>query len=290
MNLSAAVPGKNPAEINRKILEKAKGKSFEELKKSHISDYKNLFERVKFKLKSDDFSKFTTPERLKNYASNNDFNLNTLLFQYGRYLMISGSRPGGQPLNLQGIWNAEVIPPWNSGYTININTEMNYWPAESANLMECAEPLHTLLYDGPVHPGGEALVLPLLLHGRGFHVQDALRRPHQGTRRHEPGQLVDGVKRLLHQRLWLDVGAEAPAVRENRANVLLGPTLLGRVAPYYYQLFFPKIGHAPIAIRAVTTLGVVLFLRTAGIEVDLSKLWRQGKSAARCFAARKPAA
>ena len=143
--------GKNPAEINRKILEKAKDKSFEELKKAHVSDYKNLFDRVKFELKSDDFSKLTTPERLKNYVANNDFNLNTLLFQYGRYLMISGSRPGGQPLNLQGIWNAEVIPPWNSGYTININTEMNYWPAEVTNLAECHEPLFRLIKESAVN-------------------------------------------------------------------------------------------------------------------------------------------
>lgn len=137
--------GKKPAEINQTILENVKSKSFDELKKAHISDYKNLFDRVEFELKSKDFSHLTTPERLKNYAANNDFNLNTLLFQYGRYLMISGSRPGGQPLNLQGIWNAEVIPPWNSGYTININTEMNYWPAEVTNLSECHEPLFRLI-------------------------------------------------------------------------------------------------------------------------------------------------
>ena len=143
--------GKNPAEINRKILDKAKGKSFEELKTSHISDYKNLFDRVNFELKSDDFSKLSTPERLKNYAENKDYHLNTLLFQYGRYLMISGSRPGGQPLNLQGIWNAEVIPPWNSGYTININTEMNYWPAEVTNLSECHEPLFRLIKECAVN-------------------------------------------------------------------------------------------------------------------------------------------
>ena len=143
--------GKNPAEINRKILDKAKGKSFEELKTSHISDYKNLFDRVNFELKSDDFSKLSTPERLKNYAANKDYHLNTLLFQYGRYLMISGSRPGGQPLNLQGIWNAEVIPPWNSGYTININTEMNYWPAEVTNLSECHEPLFRLIKECAVN-------------------------------------------------------------------------------------------------------------------------------------------
>ncbi len=143
--------GKNPAEINRKIIEKAKTKSFEELKNTHISDYKNLFDRVKFELKSDDFSKLTTPERLKNYNQNNDYGLNVLLFNYGRYLMISGSRMGGQPLNLQGIWNAEVIPPWNSGYTININTEMNYWPAEVTNLSECHEPLFRLIKESAVN-------------------------------------------------------------------------------------------------------------------------------------------
>ncbi len=143
--------GKNPHEINRKILERAKNKSFGELKDRHISDYKNLFDRVKFELKSDDFSKLTIPDRLKNYAANNDYQLNTLLFQYGRYLIISGSRPGGQPLNLQGIWNAEIIPPWNSGYTININTEMNYWPAEVTNLSECHEPLFWLIKESAVN-------------------------------------------------------------------------------------------------------------------------------------------
>jgi len=149
--------GKNPAEINRKILETAREKSFEELKKRHASDYKNLFDRVKFELKSDDYSNLTTSERLKNYMANKDFNLNKLLFQYGRYLMISGSRPGGQPLNLQGIWNAEVIPPWNSGYTININTQMNYWPAEVTNLSECHDPLFRLIKECAVN-GAETAV------------------------------------------------------------------------------------------------------------------------------------
>lgn len=137
--------GKNPNEINRKILEKVKSKSYSDLKSSHIADYQNLFNRVDFNLKSNYKENLPTDERLKNYAKNNDFQLNTLLFQYGRYLMISGSRPGGQPLNLQGIWNAEIIPPWNSGYTININTEMNYWPAELTNLSECHEPLFRLI-------------------------------------------------------------------------------------------------------------------------------------------------
>ncbi|MDO8951362.1 MAG: glycoside hydrolase family 95 protein, partial [Draconibacterium sp.] len=137
--------GKDPDEINRNILQKVKNKSYSEIKNVHVSDYKYLFERVNFELKSADLNNLPTVERLKNYTKNKDYQLNTLLFQYGRYLMISGSRPGGQPLNLQGIWNAEVIPPWNSGYTININTEMNYWPTEVTNLSECHEPLFRLI-------------------------------------------------------------------------------------------------------------------------------------------------
>ncbi len=137
--------GKNPTEINTKILENVKNKNWNEIVNTHQEDYKNLFNRVGFELKTADFSKLATVDRLKNYAKNKDYNLNTLLFQYGRYLMISGSRTGGQPLNLQGIWNAEVIPPWNSGYTINMNTEMNYWPAEVTNLSECHEPLFRLI-------------------------------------------------------------------------------------------------------------------------------------------------
>jgi alpha-L-fucosidase 2 len=143
--------GKDPAKINKNILEKVKNKSFSEIKTAHINDYKNLFERVNFELESPDKSNISTVERLKNYTKNKDYQLNTLLFQYGRYLLISGSRAGGQPLNLQGIWNAEVIPPWNSGYTININTEMNYWPAEVTNLSECHEPLFRLIKESAVN-------------------------------------------------------------------------------------------------------------------------------------------
>ena len=143
--------GKDPTEINKTILQNAKYLSFEELRKNHLADYKNLFERVSFKLESTNQNNLPTNERLKKYSKNNDYQLNTLLFQYGRYLMISGSRAGGQPLNLQGIWNAEVIPPWNSGYTININTEMNYWPAEVTNLSECHEPLFRLIKESAVN-------------------------------------------------------------------------------------------------------------------------------------------
>jgi len=143
--------GKNPAEVNRNFLEKVKDKTWVQIKNTHQADYKYLYDRVNFELKSADLSKFSTAVRLMNYSKNHDYQLNSLLFQYGRYLMISGSRVGGQPLNLQGIWNSEVIPPWNSGYTININTEMNYWPAEVTNLSECHEPLFRLIKESSIN-------------------------------------------------------------------------------------------------------------------------------------------
>ena len=93
-------------------------------------------------------SSLPTDERLRQYATGAaDPGLEALYFQFGRYLMIAGSRPGGPPLNLQGIWNPHVRPPWSSNYTININTEMNYWPAETTNLAECHEPLLRFLSD-----------------------------------------------------------------------------------------------------------------------------------------------
>ena len=102
------------------------------LKQRHTADYRSLFDRVGFELTSSTEQKaMPTDTRLEQFAGNADPDLAALLFQFGRYLMISGSRPGGQPLNLQGMWNKDTIPAWNCGYTININTEMNYWPANS---------------------------------------------------------------------------------------------------------------------------------------------------------------
>ncbi|MBA3871439.1 MAG: hypothetical protein H0X30_20030 [Anaerolineae bacterium] len=84
-------------------------------------------------------------ERLRRYPLQGDPHLETLLFQYGRYLLIASSRPGTQPANLQGIWNESIRPPWSSNWTININTQMNYWLAETTNLSECHEPLFDLI-------------------------------------------------------------------------------------------------------------------------------------------------
>lgn len=131
--------------ICRNRLEQAEQKGFSTLKERHISDYQSLFDRVEIDLGSGADHLPTDQRILAVRNGERDNGLCALLFQYGRYLMIAGSRPGSQPLNLQGIWNREVRPPWNSNYTTNINTEMNYWPTEVCNLSECHQPLFEML-------------------------------------------------------------------------------------------------------------------------------------------------
>ncbi len=115
---------------------------FGQLWQAHVDDYRALFARVSLDLgPPTGQSALPTPERIKNYDRGGDESLAALYYQFGRYLLIAGSRPGGQPLNLQGMWNPYIIPPWAGAYTLNINLEMNYWPAEVANLSECHEPL-----------------------------------------------------------------------------------------------------------------------------------------------------
>jgi alpha-L-fucosidase 2 len=113
----------------------------------HRADYRALFNRVRLDLGRPLTRDMETSARLKAYAETPDPGLVELMFQYGRYLLISSSRPGSQPANLQGIWNDKTGPPWGSKYTVNINTEMNYWPAESTNLAECHEPLFAMIED-----------------------------------------------------------------------------------------------------------------------------------------------
>ncbi|WP_026753480.1 glycoside hydrolase N-terminal domain-containing protein [Sediminibacter sp. Hel_I_10] len=125
----------------KEYLDKAFNKDFETLKSEHISAYQKYFYRVQLDLGSTEASKFPTDERLKNFKDVSDPSFLTLYYQYGRYLLISSSQPGGQPANLQGIWNGNMNPAWDSKYTININTEMNYWPAEKTSLSEMHEPL-----------------------------------------------------------------------------------------------------------------------------------------------------
>lgn len=142
-NKSPGKEGKDPSTEIKTILTRASQKSYSQLRTAHIKDYQSLFKRVELDLSTNP-QKIQQPtnERLKQFASSpNDYQLQTLYYQFGRYLMIASSRPGSRPTNLQGIWNDHVQPPWGSNYTTNINTEMNYWPAENTNLSECHQPL-----------------------------------------------------------------------------------------------------------------------------------------------------
>ncbi|MBK0370899.1 glycoside hydrolase family 95 protein [Flavobacterium agrisoli] len=121
-------------------LEKALPKDFSTIKNNHVAFYQKYFNRVSLDLGSNENVKKPTDERIRDFKKEFDPQLASLYFQFGRYLLISSSQPGGQPANLQGIWNDMVSPPWDSKYTTNINAEMNYWPAEVTNLSEMHEP------------------------------------------------------------------------------------------------------------------------------------------------------
>ncbi|MCL2373317.1 MAG: glycoside hydrolase family 95 protein [Defluviitaleaceae bacterium] len=131
----------NPMRICQEILQNAKDGGFPKLREEHIKDYQGLESRVAFSLAKAD-SNLPTDKRLELLRQGQaDLGLMELYFRYGRYLLISCSRPGSLPANLQGVWCNDFLPPWDSKYTININTQMNYWPAEICNLPECHMPL-----------------------------------------------------------------------------------------------------------------------------------------------------
>jgi alpha-L-fucosidase 2 len=135
----------DPAACVDAALKGAVGKSFDELRDAHVREHRRLFRRVEVKLPRSPNATLPTAERIRKFDGTNDPALAGLVLQFGRYLLISSSRPGTQPANLQGIWNDKMNPPWDSKYTTNINTEMNYWPAEVGNLGECAEPLFRMI-------------------------------------------------------------------------------------------------------------------------------------------------
>ncbi len=137
----------NAEELAESALAKAVEKDYNQLLANHISAYKKQFDRVRLELPKSDSSAIETDRRLEAFNKGNDQAMVALMFQYGRYLLISSSQPGGQAANLQGIWNNMVDAPWDSKYTININAEMNYWPAEVTNLSECHQPLFSLIGD-----------------------------------------------------------------------------------------------------------------------------------------------
>ncbi len=135
----------DPAKRCVAYLKAVAAKPYDALRRAHIRDHRSLFRRVSLEVPMTEASKQPTDQRIKNFAKQDDAQLAALYFQFGRYLMIAGSRPGSQPANLQGVWNESTNPPWGSKYTTNINTEMNYWPTEPTNLSECHGPLFDLL-------------------------------------------------------------------------------------------------------------------------------------------------
>lgn len=142
--------GEEPENWCLEKIEKASVVEYEQLRKGHIEDYQKLFNRVTLDLMSEgeeeELNKLPTNKRLERVKEGKDDpTLVSLYFQFGRYLLICCSRAGTQAANLQGIWNKDMLPPWDSKYTININTEMNYWPAEVCNLSECHLPLFDLI-------------------------------------------------------------------------------------------------------------------------------------------------
>jgi len=129
----------------KNYLKQVDGKSYKEMRSTAVADYQKYFNRVKLKLPITEHSFLPTDKRLVGNIDNSDPNLAALCYNFGRYVLITSSREGTQPANLQGIWNDKVNPAWDSKYTTNINTEMNYWPAQTGNLPELVEPLITMV-------------------------------------------------------------------------------------------------------------------------------------------------
>ncbi|HOX29336.1 MAG TPA: hypothetical protein PLQ76_09310, partial [bacterium] len=130
---------------SEKFLDRAKNKTYARLLERHVKDFGALMNRVSLRLgKNEKAEALPTDKRIMEFGAG-DPGLVALIYQYGRYLLVSSSRPGGQPANLQGIWNDRLRPPWSSNYTTNINVEMNYWPAEPTALPECHNPLFDMI-------------------------------------------------------------------------------------------------------------------------------------------------
>jgi alpha-L-fucosidase 2 len=144
------MPDRSTSEISAQCdaeMKAASKKSYAALRAEHVAEHQRLFRRVSLDLGPAKPGNIPTDERLAAFAASPDPSLLALYFQYGRYLLISCSRPGGQPANLQGMWNEEIRPPWSANWTTNINAQMNYWLAENTNLSECHQPLLNMISD-----------------------------------------------------------------------------------------------------------------------------------------------
>lgn len=157
----------NPDVRVSEYLQSALNKKYDTELKAHIKKYQKYFKRVSLDLGTTEQAKKTTDIRIKEFGTSSDPDLVALYFQFGRYLLISSSQQGTQPANLQGIWNYQLNPAWDSKYTVNINTEMNYWPAENTNLSEMHEPLFDMIQDLSV-TGQESA--KEMYHARGWNM------------------------------------------------------------------------------------------------------------------------
>lgn len=140
----------DPARKNIQVLDGVYDRNYKKLLKAHVDKYQEQYNRVSLTLPRSEVSMLETDQRLAKFSENSkntDLDMVSLMMQYGRYLLISSSQPGGQPANLQGVWNDKMNAPWDSKYTININAEMNYWPALVGNLAETQQPLFSMLHD-----------------------------------------------------------------------------------------------------------------------------------------------
>ena len=149
----------NAAADNDRILAAAGKLSFSKLMKRHLAAYTEQYGRVRLHLSDGANAALPTDKRLEASYGSDDYGMAALMYNYGRYLLISSSQPGGQAANLQGVWNYQVDAPWDAKYTININAQMNYWPAETAGLTECTEPLFSMIRDLTVNGTETARVM-----------------------------------------------------------------------------------------------------------------------------------
>ncbi|HSO89189.1 MAG TPA: glycoside hydrolase family 95 protein, partial [Draconibacterium sp.] len=161
--------GRDYKTITNQYIEKATAKTYEELKEAHKNEYQQYFQRVSMNLASEKTDTIPTDERIVRFRqTESDLHLTKLIFQYGRYLLISSSRPGTLPANLQGIWANKIQTPWNGDYHTDVNIEMNYWPAEVTNLPEIHLPLFDLIASF-VEPGKKTAQIQYNLNGWVIH-------------------------------------------------------------------------------------------------------------------------
>ena len=190
----------DPAAASQTALDRASARSWDAIRQSHVDDYQTLFQRVRLDLGTSPAAEQPTDQRIVNFQRQNDPQLAALYFQYGRYLLIASSRPGSQPANLQGIWNESTTPPWDSKWTTNINTEMNYWPAELTGLSECHQPLFDML-DDLVATGSRTAQVHYGARGWVFHHNTDLWRGAAPINHANHGIWVTGGAWLSHH-LW----------------------------------------------------------------------------------------